>query len=75
MGESISVAFQPVPESLRAEVQGVFGPGVDVADLIYVTGWGPTGEDEAVLYVARRPDDTLYWHGVLAAPGGFDVGD
>lgn len=75
LGQETAIAFQPVPDSLRAEVEGVFGPDVDVADLMYVTGWGSEGEDEAILYIARRPDGSLYWHGALVAPGGFDEGN
>jgi hypothetical protein len=32
---------------------------------------GPKGRDEAILYIARRPDGSPYWHGLLAAPGRF----
>jgi hypothetical protein len=53
------------------EFQGMFGPDVNVAKMLYATGWGLQGTDEALLYIARRPDGSLYWHGVLAALGGF----
>jgi hypothetical protein len=71
LGDATSIVFQQIPDPLRAEVQGVLGPDVDVAELLYVSGWGLEGEDEAILYIARRPDGSLYWHGVLVAPGGF----
>lgn len=37
----------------------------------YVTGWGPDGKAEAILYVTRRVDNSLYFFGVLEAPYGF----
>lgn len=38
---------------------------------LFVSGWGPDAKDEAILYVARSSNGTLYWHGLLIAPGGF----
>lgn len=40
---------------------------------VHVTGWGPEGKDEAVLFIARRPDGSLYWHSVVTAAGGFQL--
>jgi len=37
----------------------------------YAAGWGQEGKDEAILFIARRADGSLYWHGVLTAAGGF----
>ncbi|RPJ44602.1 MAG: hypothetical protein EHM21_10090 [Chloroflexi bacterium] len=39
---------------------------------VHVTGWGAEGKDEAVLFIARRADGSLYWQGALTAPGGFE---
>lgn len=36
-----------------------------------VTGWGLDGKGEAILYVTRQADGSLYWYGVLIAPSGF----
>ena len=38
---------------------------------LFVSGWGLDGKDEAILYITRRADGSLYWHSVLIAPGGF----
>jgi len=67
------LAFHPVQDLIGAQdaVQSLFRPQVNVVKLIFVQGWGQTGRDEAILYIARRPDGSLYWHGVLAAPGRF----
>jgi len=47
--------------------------GLDPAksQALFVSGWGLSGNDEALLYMTTRPDGSLYWHGVLIAPGGF----
>jgi hypothetical protein len=39
---------------------------------VYVAGWGQEGKDEAILFIARRADGSLYWQGVLTAAGGFE---
>jgi hypothetical protein len=41
------------------------------SEILFVSGWGLTGADEAILYLNRWPDGSLFWHGVLIAPGGF----
>jgi hypothetical protein len=38
---------------------------------VYAAGWGQEGKDEAILFIARRADGSLYWQGVLTAAGGF----
>jgi hypothetical protein len=38
---------------------------------LFVSGWGLDGKGEAILYVTRRPDGTLYFDRVLIAPTGF----
>ncbi len=47
--------------------------GLDAAksQALFVSGWGLDGKDEAILYSTRLPDGSLYWYGVLIAPGGF----
>lgn len=71
LGPGTPLAFQPIPEAMVPEFQGMFGPDVNVAKMLYVSGWGLQGTDAALLYIGRRPDNSLYWHGVLAALGGF----
>ena len=41
------------------------------SQILFVSGWGLSGTDEAILYLNRLPDGSLFWHGVLIAPGGF----
>jgi photosystem II stability/assembly factor-like uncharacterized protein len=35
------------------------------------SGWGADGKSEAILYVTRQADGSLYWYGMLLAPVGF----
>lgn len=41
------------------------------SQILFVSGWGLSGTDEAILYLNRLPDGSLFWHGVLIASGGF----
>ena len=42
---------------------------------VFVSGWGLSGSDEAILYITQRTDGSLYWHSVLIAQGGFASGN
>ena len=48
----------------------VFGPDVQIVELIYSQGWGIDGSDEAILAIAQNADGSQYWHGMLS--GRFD---
>jgi hypothetical protein len=47
--------------------------GLDPAksQALFVSGWGLDGNGQAILYMTRLPDGSLYWYGVLIAPVGF----
>lgn len=45
-------------------------PNEDITSVL-VQGWGPQGNDEAVIIIARRSDGSLYWRGVLVSQGKF----
>ena len=47
--------------------------GLDPArsQALFVSGWGVDGAGEAILYVTRRLDGSLYFYGVLIAPTKF----
>lgn len=49
----------------------MWGPGVNAVSAIHSTGWGSEGDDEVILIIARREDQTYYWYGLLYALGGF----
>jgi photosystem II stability/assembly factor-like uncharacterized protein/uncharacterized protein YraI len=38
---------------------------------LFVSGWGLDGKGEAILYMTRKSDNSIYWHSVLIAPTGF----
>lgn len=38
---------------------------------LFVSGLGPQGKTEAIFYVTRRDDGSLYWYGMLLAISGF----
>ena len=38
---------------------------------LFVSGWGLDGKGEAILYVTRSANGSLYWPSVLIAPAGF----
>jgi hypothetical protein len=46
-------------------------PDVVGVKAVFASGWGLSGQDEAILYLAPHPDGSLYWYGVLIAIGGF----
>jgi hypothetical protein len=50
----------------------IVGPGVIEARSLFTSGWGSEGKDEAVLFIAKQPDGSLYWHGFLFAKDGFE---
>jgi hypothetical protein len=42
-----------------------------VFEAALLRGWGKDGRDEAILFLARDPDQTLKWHGWIRINGGF----
>ena len=49
----------------------VFRLDVGPNHMLFVSGWGADGKDEAILYLNYLLDGTLYWHSVLVAKDGF----
>ena len=47
--------------------------GLDPAksQALFVSGWGLDGKGEAIFYMTRLADGSIYWHSVLSAPTGF----
>ena len=55
-----------------ADPFAILGPQVHIVSILFVSGWGPEGGDEALLYITQDSDGTYRWHGVLmTAFGGF----
>jgi hypothetical protein len=49
----------------------IMGLDASNSQALFVSGWGLNGNGEAILYVTRRTDGSLYWHSVLIASAGF----
>lgn len=58
-------------ELLGADPVTIVGPNVVEASPLLVSGLGSEGKDEAILFNAKLPDGSLYWHGLLFAKDGF----
>jgi uncharacterized protein YraI len=58
-------------ELLGADPLLLVEPQVVEASPLFVAGWGAEGKGESILFVARQPDGSLYWHGLLHAKEGF----
>jgi len=52
--------------------ENMFGPNVKVAKVVYSEGWGPDGQDAALLYFAQDQCGGYYWHGLVYSNGHFD---
>lgn len=50
----------------------MFGPDVNVAQIIYSEGWGQDGLDAALLYLAQQAEGSYVWHGMVLGPKKFD---
>ncbi len=58
-------------ELLRRDPAAIWGETVNVVSILYSSGWGQQGNDDALLVIAQRPDGAYYWHGIVFATGGF----
>jgi hypothetical protein len=46
-------------------------PDAGVVETVLVSGFGKDGRDEAALYIARQPDNSLVWNGWIYFPSGI----
>jgi hypothetical protein len=54
------------------QLEGLFGPDVNVAMVIYSEGWGTQGAGSALLFIAQDDGGGYYWHGMVYSEGHFD---
>jgi photosystem II stability/assembly factor-like uncharacterized protein len=54
-----------------ANPYSIMGLDASTSLALFVSGWGLDGKGEAILYVTRLGNGSLYWHGVLIAPTRF----
>jgi hypothetical protein len=59
------------PSLLGIPVEGMFGPDVDIAHIIYSEGWGLDGQGAALIFIAQN-EDRFYWHGLVFSSEHFD---
>ncbi|HSM69649.1 MAG TPA: hypothetical protein VK830_08035, partial [Xanthomonadales bacterium] len=53
-------------------VEGMFGPDVNIAQVIYSEGWGQDGAGAALLFIAQNDSGAYYWHSMIYSDGHFD---
>lgn len=53
--------------------EGMFGPDVNIAEVIYSEGWGQDGNGAALIYLAEDDCGKYYWHGLIFSEGHFDM--
>ena len=58
-------------ELLGADPVTIVGQNVVEASPLLVSGLGAEGKYQAILFNAKMPDGSLYWHGLLFAKDGF----
>ena len=49
----------------------IVGPDAIEVTPLWTSGWGAEGNDEAILFVAKRPSGEWHWYGLLFAKDGF----
>jgi hypothetical protein len=59
------------PSLLDMPVEGMFGPDVAIAHIIYSEGWGLDGQGAALIFIAHN-EDGFYWHGLIFSFEHFD---
>ena len=74
LASSSPIAADPrinLMDLLGTDPYTMLGAEVIEASPLFTSGWGPEGRDEAILFVARRPNGEMYWHGLIFARDGF----
>jgi hypothetical protein len=74
--ETSSLAFttdrSKFPPLAGMPPENMFGPDVDVAEIVYSEGWGQDGLGAALLYIAENENGDYYWHGMVFSGEHFD---
>ena len=60
------------PPLMDMGVEGMFGPDVAVAQIIYSEGWGQDGLGAALIFIAQNEAGAFYWHGMVYSFEHFD---
>ncbi len=72
-GSAVAFAVDADRVALLADLNldALWDQPLELADTLYITGLGMNQRDEAMLLIARAADESLYWRGIVVAPGGF----
>ncbi len=60
------------PELMGISIDGMMGPDVNLAEVIFSTGWGEDGQGEALLFIGQDPCGKYYWIATLYFSIPFD---
>ena len=71
LGEHNYLVFQEFQSIPAFDPRMSVGPDVELAKAIYVYGWGLDSRGDALLFISRRPDGSLFWQGLMVTPKGF----
>jgi len=71
LGTGTNLVFSDVPNLPEVTLPRNIGPGLALAESVFVRGWHPDGKGEAILLIARTGDGKLHWHGLMSAMNGF----
>jgi len=50
----------------------MFGPELDIVEVVYSEGWGPDGQGAALLYIVKGSANNIYWYGLVYSDKHFD---
>jgi hypothetical protein len=70
-GLSFTVDRSQFPDLYGMQPENMFGPDLNVALVVYSTGWGQDGAEEVLLLIAENANGEYYWHGMISAMQGF----
>ena len=60
------------PPLMGTSAETMFGPDVDIAEVMYSEGWGKDGLGAAFLFLAKDACGRYYWHGLVYSNEHFD---
>ena len=70
-GLTFTVDRSHFPDLYGMPPENMFGPDLNVALVVYSTGWGQDGQGETLLYIAEDANGEYFWHSMVSAMQGF----
>ena len=71
LGEHNFLVFQEFQTIPAFDPKMFVGPDMELAKAMYVFGWGLDSRGDALLFISRHPDGSLFWQGLMVTPKGF----